>query len=181
MSERILDALQEMADAFPRDGIKTPTFRVYLKRLSHYPEPAVLAAIDVAINSRKFFPTIGELTDIIGELANGPDDLAETAWIEVVREVKRVGYQPNRVFQGGEWYDPPKPRFSTDRIAEAVASVGWKNICLNDVDEARTAFVFTYRNLRKRDTSKIQRGEIGPADAALPDAPVRAIGKGRVA
>ena len=179
MSDKIIDALEDMADAFPRDGVNPNTFRIYLRRLERFPEPAVLAAIEQAIDTRKFFPTIGELTDIISELANGPDDLAETAWNEVQAEVRRVGYQPNRTFRNGVWYEPAKPEFSSPRIAEAVSSVGWKVICTGDISQARTAFVFTYRNLRKRDVAKVQRadfsGMTGPAltsgdgDKALKD------------
>ena len=167
MSTKVLDALRELSLAFPRQNITPDTIRVYLKHLSDLPEPAVLAAVTQAIETGTFFPSIGELRGIISEHANGADDLAETAWNEVQAEVRRVGYQPNRTFRNGVWYEPAKPEFSNPRIAEAVESVGWKSICTGDIEDVRRDFVFTYRNLRKRDVNKIQRGDFsgitGPA------------------
>lgn len=165
MSDRVLAALEELSAAFPRDGITAATYRVYLRALSRYPEPAVLAAIDQAVLTCKFWPSISELTDIISQMATGPDDLAETAWLEVQREVRRVGYSPFRTLRNGVWHEPEQPQFSNERIREAVESIGWKAICTGDTEKTRTSFIFTYRNLRKRDTAKIQRGDFasGPA------------------
>lgn len=145
------------------------------------PEPAVIGAINHAIETSTFFPSIGELRGAIAEHATGADDLAETAWIEVQREARRVGFQPGRIFRGGQWYDPPKPTFSNARIAEAVESIGWKQICTGDIEDTRRDFIFAYRNLRKRDVNKIQRGDFSGTGPALPDGETKAIGKGRVA
>lgn len=179
MTRAIYQALKDMFEYFdkPNERASPTMIEMYLLHLEKFPEPAVLAAIDQAIGTCTFRPKIAEIADIIANAAAGPDDLAETAWTEVQREIKRVGYQPNRIFHNGDWYDPPKPKFSNERIAEAVESIGWKTICHGELDESRTAFIFTYRNLRKRDTAKIQRGELG-TDPALPSASVRALGKG---
>jgi hypothetical protein len=174
MSDRVLAALEELSAAFPRDGITAATYRVYIKALAQFPEPAVLAAIEQAKLTRTFWPSISELTDIMAQHANGPDDLAETAWTEVQREIRRVGYQPYRVFRNGQFHDPPKPTFSTPRIAEAVESMGWREICTGDTAEVRERFLWTYKSLRKRDTAKIQRGDFG-TDPALPG--VRQLGE----
>lgn len=181
MTQKILAALNELAAAFPRQAVTPQTIKVYYKHLGDMPEPVVLGAINHAIQTSTFFPSVGELRGAIAEHANGADDLAETAWIEVQREVRRVGYQRGQIFQGGKWHDPPKPQFSNDRIAEAVESIGWKQICLGDVEDTRRDFIFAYRNLRKRDVSKIQRGDFGSSGPALPDGETKAIGKGRVA
>lgn len=181
MSDRILTALQDMADAFPRDGITANTFRVYLRRLTRFPEPAVLAAIEQSIDTCRFFPTIGELTDIIAQHANGADDLAETAWMDVQAEIRRVGYQPFRTLRNGVWHDPEQPHFENSRTREAVESIGWKVLCTGDVDEMRKNFIFTYRNLRKRDTNRVQRGAFGTSGPALDSGNDPALGKGGAA
>ena len=174
MSRAILSALQEMAVAFPRQNVTPETVKVYYKHLSDMPEVAVIAAINQAIETSTFFPSIGELRGIISEHANGPDDLAETAWNEVQAEVRRVGYQPNRTFRNGVWYEPAKPEFSSERIAEAVQSIGWKTICTGDIEDVRRDFIFTYRNLRKRDVNKVQRGDFGTNGPALGEGDISA-------
>lgn len=165
----LISALENMFEYFERPNEKTSPamLETYLRHLERFPEPAVVAAIDQAIGTCTFRPKIAEITNIISEHANGPDDLAETAWNEVQAEVRRVGYQPNKTFRNGVWYEPAKPDFSNERIAEAVQSIGWKTICTGDIEDVRRDFIFTYRNLRKRDVNKIQRGDFtgltGPA------------------
>lgn len=177
MSTRILDALQGMADAFPRQDITSATIRTYLHHLSDLPEPAVIAAINQAIDTQTFFPSISELRGIIAEQANGADDLAEVAWAEVEREARRVGYNRRLWdYERGESY-VEHPRFSSDRIAQAVESVGWRNICVGDNSkgEIRRDFLFAYRAIRDRDVKRIQRGDFGPMDLPLGDGDERAL------
>lgn len=166
MSQTILMALRDLQHAFPRQNVTAATVDVYLRHLSDMPEPAVLAAIREAIDTLTFFPSIGELRGIIADHVNGPDDLAETAWLEVMGEVRRVGYQPNRIFRNGVFHDPPKPVFSTERIAEAVASIGWKQVCTGATEDVRREFIFAYRNLRQRDVNRVHRGDVA-TDRAL--------------
>lgn len=167
MSKAILDALKGMAAAYPRQNVTPETIRVYLDRLSDLPEPVVVAAIHQAIDTHTFFPTVAELRGIIAESANGADDLAESAWAEVEREARRVGYNRRRWdYERGEAY-VEKPQFSSKRIAEAVESVGWRDICLGESQKARTDFIFAYRNIRKRDVQRVQRGSFDALDTAI--------------
>lgn len=169
MSKSVLDALKGMAAAYPRQNVTPETIRVYLDRLADLPEPVVVAAIHQAIDTHTFFPTVAELRGIIAEHANGPDDLAESAWAEVEKEARRVGYNRRRWdYERGESY-VEKPEFSTTRIAEAVESVGWRNICVGDNSEGaiRRDFIFAFRNLRTRDVNRVQRGAFDALNTAI--------------
>jgi len=118
-------------------------------------------------SGKPFFPKPVDLRELLANQAAGVDALAETAWAEVQREARRVGYQPHPTFHRGQWYEPEKPTFSSPLIAEAVDSVGWRTICQGDDSkgEIRTAFIFTFRALRERTVKQAQRGDIssGPA------------------
>lgn len=168
MSKALFAALQELAASKPTQTIPPDTIKAYYKHLQDLPEPAVLAAIDTAIKTTgAFIPSIGEIRDIVAQMAHDTDDLAETAWMDVQRQIRRIGYQPRAVFRDGAFIEQPEPEFANARTAEAVASIGWKNLCLNDPGEMRREFIFTYRNLRKRDTGKVQRGDLGDFLTAL--------------
>lgn len=166
MSKHVFAALTELVSAFPRQDIPDTTLKTYMTHLSDYPDPAVINACRLAIRSCTFFPSIRELIDLMDQTAAGDDAVAEVAWSEVLREVRRVGYQPYRVFRNGEFMDPPKPVFSSPVIAETVESVGWKLICTSDEpEEVRKQFIFSFRAMRQRVTNRVRRGDIatGPA------------------
>lgn len=168
MSKSIFAALTELASAFPRQSVPEQTIRTYMTHLSDYPEPAVVNACRLAIRSCTFFPSIRELIDLMDQTAAGDDAVAEVAWSEVLREVRRVGYQPQRIFRNGEFVDPPQPVFSSPVIRDTVESVGWGLICKSDEpEEVRKQFIFTHRAMRQRVTNRVRRGDIA-TDAALP-------------
>lgn len=176
MSKAVFAALRELGIAFPRQQVTPETIAVYLKHLSAYPDAAVIAACDQAVRSCTFFPSIHELIALMDKTAAGPDAVAEVAWAEVLKEVRRVGYQRNRVFRNGEWHDPPQPVFSSPLIAETVESVGWRLICHSDEpEEIRKQFLFTYKAMRQRFSDRVTRGDIG-TDPALPASSHKAIG-----
>jgi len=167
MSKATFRAITELASAFPRQSVPEQTIRTYMAHLSDYPEPAVVNACRLAIRSCTFFPSVKELIDLMDQTAAGDDASGEIAWSEVQREVRRVGYQPMRVFRDGEFVQPSQPVFSSPLIAETVESVGWKLICLSDApEEVRKQFVFTYRAMRQRQTNRIRRGDIS-TDTAI--------------
>jgi hypothetical protein len=170
-------ALRDLGHAFPRQQITPDTIKVYMKHLASYPDAAVIHACELAVRSCTFFPSIHELISLMDKTAAGPDAVAEVAWAEVLREVRRVGYQRNPVFRNGQFHDPPKPVFSSPLIAETVESVGWKLICHSDEpEEVRKQFIFSFRAMRQRQTERVERGDIS-TDPALPATHHKAIGE----
>lgn len=175
MSKALFSAITELATAFPRQSVPADTIKTYITHLSDYPEPAVIAACRLAVRSCTFFPSVREIIDLMDQEAAGDDSVAEIAWSEVLREVRRVGYQPQRVFRNGEFIDPPQPVFSSPLVRDTVESVGWRLICASDKPEdVRKQFIFTHRAMRKRVTNRIRRGDIA-TDAALDTGTDRAL------
>lgn len=113
----------------------------------------------------KFFPKPSELREIIGNDAVGADDLAETAWIEVMAQVRRCGVRRTQTFTNGKFYESPAPEFSSELTRKTVESLGWETVCLGKQVEARKDFIFAYRAIRERNVSQIQRGTIATGDA----------------
>lgn len=169
--------LRILRSVWKETAIDGDTVTAWEWAMEDVPVEAAQHAVKVWLRSGKpFFPKPSDLREILANDATGPDDLAETAWNEVRAEASRVGYNRPPEFRNGRFLDRPEPRFSSPLIAEAVASVGWPTVCTGDEAEARKAFIFAYREIRKRTTHKIQRGDIsGPA---LPGGDVRALGKG---
>jgi len=113
----------------------------------------------------KFFPKPSELREIIGNETAGMDEIAESAWSEVQREVRRVGFNRPSVFSGGKFQESPTVTFSSDLIRQTVDSLTWRLICTTDEPEKlRDQFLWTYKALRKRDVSRIQRGTISTGE-----------------
>lgn len=185
MSRAVTNAIREMFEYYrtPRDPHEPPMamVSVYLRQLEQFPEPAVLAAIEQAYATHTFRPKVSELTEIMGNMAAGQNDNAETAWLEVQREARRVGYRTSKVFHNGQFHDPPKPEFSSPLVAEAVEVTTWKVICTgnNDNGEIAENFKWAYRNLRSRSVKQIQRGEFGTSGPALPAANGQALERGK--
>lgn len=172
MTKATFAALTDLTYAFPRQDVGDETVRVYMKHLTTYPEPAVVAACQLAVRTCTFFPSVREIIDLMDKTSAGIDAVPEVAWAEVLREVRRVGHQPNCIFHKGEFHDPPKPVFSSSLIVETVESIGWRLICTSDEpEEIRKQFIFSFKAMRNRRTERVQRGNFGTSDPALPNAP----------
>jgi hypothetical protein len=115
--EETLKVLGAMAAAFPYAKIERPTIEIYAEALADIP-PAVLKVAGLACISRStFFPAIAELrTEALRAVA--PDRPSpEAAWQQVLDQVRAVHYSGT-------------PVFSDPIIAQVVAGVGWRDICL---------------------------------------------------
>ena len=122
------------------------------------------------IRTGNFFPRPAELRRIMANDSANPSEIAETAWTEVLKEARRVGYNRPPTFHAGRFLESPKPTFSSELIRQAVESVGWSRICTGNIDEVRKDFIFGYRNIRERAVSQVQRGDVGTV-TALPTVP----------
>lgn len=148
--KRVAQGLRELAMQYPRADVSAEMIAVYTRQLSDLPADVVTDAMERCGKSLTFFPSVAEIRKEVATSAIGGLVSAEDAWIEVRREIGRVGVGPGR---RGE------PSFSTDLIRRAVESVGWYQLGMGKVEEARRDFIFTYRNLCTQATDQIQRGE----------------------
>jgi len=147
----------------PRNAVSKDRIAVYIRQLSDLPLPAVLAALDRCGKTMDEFPAVSAIRKEIGAHAVNTAESAETAWIEVEREARRVGYNRPPEFRNGEFLPEQKSQFSSDLIARAVAATTWRLICQGDNERGQIAeqFRWNYRNLEKQAIGEIQRGNIG--------------------
>ncbi len=163
--------LTELAEAFPRHEMPPKTLAVYAGHLAGLPEPLVCAAIDRAIETATFPPSIGEIRRAVAEMVVGDEALPETVWAEVKREVRRVGHNRPPVFALGRFEPAPAPEFSDPLLAEAVAAFGWAALCEAENEAVtRAQFRETHRAIRERALARVQAGRpVGGGEPALGD------------
>ncbi len=157
-------AIQNLVAHYPRTDIQPATIKAYVSSLSDLPMAAVLPALERCAKTIRFFPSVAEIREEIGAAANNPEHIAETAWVEVERQIRICGAVKTRIMAGGVWHESPDPEFSTDLIRRVVESIGWRNICLEPQSKMRTDFIFAYRNLFTAAVSRIQRGTISTGE-----------------
>ena len=105
----------------------------------------------------QFFPTPSQLLKTIAVERVAPDLIPEAAWIEVLDQVRKVGYGPRTLFRNGKREALPGPAFSHPLIAKAVESVGWKNICHSDEPTiVRAQFLKTLAALIDAEVGRLQ-------------------------
>lgn len=170
MSDQVREALLSMRAAFPQREVPVSTLALYSRQLVDLDPAAVVDAIERLIRTSRFFPTIAEIRE--AAVAGGPTEgLAELAWAEVQREVRRVGDHGAahlRQFRGGVFIEPERPVFSSPVTVAAVESVTWKLICHGDPASVREQFLWTWKNLV---TGLVKRGAAADGGAvALPGA-----------
>jgi hypothetical protein len=175
---RLLQALSDMADVFPGARVELRTLELYASRLSDLDIDALVGAIDRLINTAKpkyagYFPSIAEIREQVE--AGGPTDgAAELAWAEVMREVRRVGWNPKGYFHNGVHHDPPKAEFTSPITKAAVDSVTWRMICLSETPEkVRDQFLWTWKNLASRMLKQAANGD--PVDGLAVGSNLRAL------
>lgn len=154
---------------WPAEAITEDTVRAWQWAFEDQRDEDVAAAVKLHIRQSKWFPKPAELLELIAEQTVAAGLLPEEAWLEVLREVSRVGLR-----RGDE------RRFSDPLIAEAVSAVGWGLICTADAAEARKQFVFTLRAVIGRARRARQHGAAGLALAGAAE-PVEPLLPERVA
>jgi hypothetical protein len=154
------EAIQVLADHHPRQDVPVSTIKAYVGSLSDLPMAAVLPALERCAKTIRFFPSVAEIREEIGAVANNAELIAETAWVEVERQIRICGATKTQTFYGGEFHESPDPEFSTDLIGRVVESIGWRNLCLEPQSKMRLDFIFAYRSLFTAAVSRIQRGTI---------------------
>jgi len=157
-------ALKTLRLAFPGGQATAETLVLYADRLADLDPADVVAAIDRLINTAKpkygnYFPSIAEIREL-AVVGGTTDGAAELAWAEVLREVRRVGWNNRGFFRDGVHHDPPKPQFSSAITEAAVESVTWRMICLSEEPErVREQFLWTWKNLASRAIKQAANGD----------------------
>lgn len=159
--------LRILRSVWPNTEINADTVTAYQWALEDLTMADGERAAKTWMRTGKFFPKPAELREIVGRAAVDSEQIAETAWIEVMAQIRRCGATKTRTFSGGQFRDSPDPEFSTDLIRRVVESIGWRNLCLEPQSKMRTDFIFAYRNLFNAAVSTIQRGDI-ETTTALP-------------
>lgn len=100
-------------------------------------EPVMLVVKDYLKSDKPFFPKPGELRTLLIERFMGLP-APEEAWSEVMRAIREHGsYRA--------------PVFSCAAIAQAVDTIGWRNICMSEeIGVERAHFYRTYQTYRDR-------------------------------
>lgn len=159
--DRLTDALKDAADAYPWLEFGVDNVRAYLRRLEDLPIGPLVEAIDIAVFRYDRFPSVAAIRTVFAEIVCGDAMTADMAWIEVKREADLTTDRdllPRTI--NGVYTDPPGPVWSSDLIAAAVASVGWRTIVKADRPEiVRQTFVHTYNAIRDSARTKAQSGD----------------------
>jgi hypothetical protein len=164
--------LRVLRSVWPNTEINADTVKAYEWALEDISAADGERAVRTWMRTGKFFPKPAELRELVSRAVLGPDELAEAAWVEVQREIRRVGFNRLPVYRGGRMLERPARRFSSPLIAQAVDSVGWDVLCMSEQPaEVRKQFIFTFRALHQRDISALQRGDLDQA-TALASGPV---------
>ena len=145
--QETIKAMAILSAGYPNQVIREETIEIYARMLRDFDFETVNAAIQDIIAQSRFFPSIAEIRQTVIErrLDFAP---AEAAWGEVMSEVRRVGSYH-------------QPIWSSEPVAAAVQAIGWRNICMCELDQLNTLraqFERMYRTYRER---AIQDGNLG--------------------
>lgn len=163
INPRIMAALVDLLDIYPKDHRDEESCAAYTKRLSDLPERLVIQAIDECANTGTFFPALSEIRNRVTQIA-GESILVdpESAWGEVLREVKRVGADGRlTAWRDGKSVVIAEREFSSPLIERAAEAVGWKDICLTDTGDLptlRAQFRDALRAIQRREVDRVVSG-----------------------
>ena len=175
INPRIAAALTELLDLYPKATHDEASVLAYARRLNDLPDHLVVQAIEECARTSTFYPSLAEIRNRVTQIA-GESILVdpESAWGEVLREVKRVGAEGQRtMWRDGKSVTVAERQFSSPLIGRAADAVGWKDICLTDISDLPTLRAQFRDALRA-----IQRREVDRVVSGRGSSPVRAIENG---
>lgn len=137
--------LKQLFAAYPNAQATKETIAVYMRLLADIPPEALQVAVDQAIATSKFLPTVAELRDTLhGLTAIGQPSWGE-AWETVQREMRRIGSYG-------------VPQFADPLTAAVVRSMGWKTLCASEnqaTDRAQFRDMYTALAARREGERKL--------------------------
>jgi len=108
--------LKQLFAAYPNTAISEATVAMYLRMLQDIPPAQLQLAVDQAVATSKFPPTVAELRDVLRNLQTPDKPSWIEGWEEVTRQLSKVGRYG-------------KPEFSSELTARVVKSLGWRAMC----------------------------------------------------
>jgi hypothetical protein len=140
--QTILEIIEVLISAYPRNSVSTKTIPVYVQMLSDLPVKVLAMATKYHISTSQYFPTIAEIrkaaADIVCDMREIPDP--HEAWNIYLRHRNDTAlfdeYQPC----GNEFLD---------RL------MGWKKMLTNSLMADRSQFVKAYENFLLRERKEI--------------------------
>lgn len=155
----VAEIIAILARAYPNSNVSEGTSAVYEATLADLEFELTKRAVLRLITLNKWFPTVAEIREAVTDLHHGPKRLGAEAWCDVGLEIRRTGYI-------GE------PAFADPLVAECVAAIGWRSLCLGTNEAAdRARFIELYDGLHARARADQVSGialPARPAQAALP-------------
>lgn len=144
-----------MADTFTHSKPSPNALKIYAARLTDISADRLRAVVEQCIATCRFFPTIADLRDAAGMLADGRGETAMDAWEEVRAYISEAG-------RGGfyEWRNP-----LAERVATAMGLWALRTSSNSGTDRAH--FLQAYREAEERERAK--RAVVPAARAALPE------------
>ncbi len=137
---------------------------------TEYEDAVAAAKVLIRTHTGGFLPPPAALLEIIAESHGGLDEW-EAAWTELLAVIRAFGVDtaPKSYWdRNGPTEGPVFPGWSSPLVAEAVALVGYRAVCMADEREQatiRAQFRDAYTKARKRQLVKVQTGVV-----ALPGA-----------
>ena len=107
------------AAAYPHVNVTRETAAVYAEMLADLDYADALAAVKRLIATSQFFPTVAAIRETTVSLTAPPIPSNAAAWAEVMLKIREVGH-----YRAPEWSHPA--------LAEAVATIGWRELCMAD-------------------------------------------------
>ncbi len=126
---------------YPKIELGPATVPAWHEMLGDMPFELAMTATKRVLSQQTFpsLPAIGEIraaaVDLTAPKLRDPGE----AWREVMQEIRRVGSYG-------------KPEFSTPEVALAVATIGWRELCLSDEGDGviRAHFLRVYEQYARR-------------------------------
>ncbi len=126
------EVLAYLCSAYPQVVIRKENAEMYHRFLEDLEFVQVQKALDVLIMESKWFPSVAQIRQAVGELTGDYGPALGVAWAEVLKQVVEVGRYG-------------RPVFSHSAITQAVESIGWGNLCWGNSESVKIQFSQVYK------------------------------------
>ena len=123
--------------------MKPASMVAYSEMLIDLPfQPTKQAVKNLVASDSRFIPAVSDIRRAVLDLVKGPQLTSGQAWEEVLKAASTIGRDG-------------KPKWSSEAIAKAVKSIGWRQICLSEaIHFERAQFIREYEEFARRETQE---------------------------